>query len=248
MAKLENKVALVTGAAKGIGRAIVQSLASEGAKIAFTYRSSQKEADELIEILQKNNKNIKAYKSDASSFNETTSLVEQVVKDFGTIDILVNNAGITRDGLLLRMSEKDWDDVLSHNLKSVFNFTKSVTKIMIGHRSGKIINISSVVGITGNAGQANYVASKAGMIGFTKAMALELGSRNIQVNTIAPGYIETEMTEKLNEKQKELILGSIPLRRIAMPDEVAKAVVFLASSDANYITGQTLAVDGGLGM
>ena len=189
-----------------------------------------------------------AFQSNAADTNQSNDVVQNVIKDFGCLDILVNNAGVTKDGLLMRMSEQDWDEVITTNLKSVFNFTKAACRQMMSQQSGKIINISSVVGVVGNAGQSNYVASKAGVIGFTKSIAKELASRNVQVNAIAPGFIETDMTEKLNEKQKEAILGIIPQKRIAKPEEIAAVVCFLASSDSNYITGQTINVDGGMAM
>ena len=245
---LTGKTALVTGGSRGIGRSIVQQLAEQGANIAFTYRSRKEEADSLVAELQAKGKKAIAYQSDASNTTEASEVVQAVIKDFGRLDILVNNAGITKDGLLMRMSEQDWDAVISTNLKSVFNFTKAACRQMMSQQAGKIINISSVVGMIGNPGQSNYVASKAGVIGFTKSIAKEIASRNVQVNAVAPGFIETEMTEKLNEKQKEAILGIIPMKRIAKPEEVAKIVCFLASEDANYITGQTLCVDGGMVM
>ena len=245
---LNGKIALVTGGSRGIGRSIVLQLVESGATVAFTYRSRKEEADTLVaEILSKGGKAV-AFQSDAANTAQSNDVVQAVIKDFGRLDILVNNAGVTKDGLLMRMSEQDWDDVINTNLKSVFNFTKAACRQMMGQQAGKIINISSVVGLTGNAGQSNYVASKAGVVGFTKSIAKELASRNIQVNAIAPGFIETEMTEKLNEKQKEGILGIIPMKRMAKPEEVAKVVCFLASEDAGYITGQTLCVDGGMVM
>ena len=245
---LNEKIALVTGGSRGIGRSIVLQLVESGATVAFTYRSRKEEADTLVaEILSKGGKAV-AFQSDAANTAQSNDVVQAVIKDFGRLDILVNNAGVTKDGLLMRMSEQDWDDVINTNLKSVFNFTKAACRQMMGQQAGKIINISSVVGLTGNAGQSNYVASKAGVVGFTKSIAKELASRNIQVNAIAPGFIETEMTEKLNEKQKEGILGIIPMKRMAKPEEVAKVVCFLASEDAGYITGQTLCVDGGMVM
>ncbi|MBI2427594.1 MAG: 3-oxoacyl-[acyl-carrier-protein] reductase [Ignavibacteriales bacterium] len=245
---LSGKIALVTGGSRGIGRSIVQMLSESGATVAFTYRSRKEEADSLVAELQSKGGKAVAFQSDAANTAQSNDVVQGVIKEFGRLDILVNNAGITKDGLLMRMSEQDWDDVIATNLKSVFNFTKAAVRQMMSQQSGKIINISSVVGITGNAGQANYVASKAGVIGFTKSIAKEIASRNVQVNAIAPGFIETEMTEKLNEKQKESILGIIPMRRMAKPEEVASVVCFLASDGANYITGQTLCVDGGMVM
>lgn len=245
---LANKVALVTGGSRGIGRQIVLQLAQSGADVAFTYRSRVEEANTLVAEIQKLGRKAAAFQSNAADTNQSNEVVQSVIKDFGKLDILVNNAGITKDGLLMRMSEQDWDDVIQTNLKSVFNFTKAVCRQMMGQQSGKIVNIASVVGVVGNAGQANYVASKAGVIGFTKSLAKELASRNIQVNAIAPGFIETDMTEKLNEKQKEAILSIIPQKRIAKPEEIASVVCFLASEGANYITGQTINVDGGMAM
>jgi 3-oxoacyl-[acyl-carrier protein] reductase len=245
---LNGKTALVTGGSRGIGRSIVLHLAQSGADIAFTYRSKVDEANALVTELQQLGRKAAAFQSDAANTKQADEVVQTVIKEFGGIDILVNNAGITKDGLLMRMSEQDWDDVISTNLKSVFNFTKAACRPMMSKQAGKIINISSVVGVMGNAGQANYVASKAGVIGFTKSIAKELASRNIQVNAVAPGFIETDMTEKLNEKQKESILTIIPQKRIAKPEEIASVVCFLASADANYITGQTINVDGGMAM
>ncbi len=245
---LTGKIALVTGGSRGIGRSIVLHLAHSGADVAFTYRSKVDEANALVAELQNMGRTSVAFQSNAADAKQSDEVVQSVIKTFGRIDILVNNAGITKDGLLMRMSEQDWDDVISTNLKSVFNFTKSACRQMMSQQSGKIINIASVVGVVGNAGQANYVASKAGVIGFTKSVAKELASRNIQANCIAPGFIETDMTEKLNEKQKEAILSVIPQKRIAKPEEIASVVCFLASQDSNYITGQTLKVDGGMAM
>ena len=246
--QLQNKIALVTGGTRGIGKAIVVALAEAGANVAFTYRSSKESADAIAADLQAKGKRAVGYQSDASDFNQANEIVQKVIQEFGRIDILVNNAGITKDGLLMRMSESDWDAVITTNLKSVFSFTKAACRQMMSQQAGKIINISSIVGITGNAGQANYASSKAGVIGFTKSIAKELASRNIQVNVVAPGFIETDMTGKLNEKQKEAILAMIPLKRIAKPEEVAGVVRFLASPDADYITGQVLCVDGGMVM
>ena len=246
--QLQNKVALVTGGTRGIGKAIVLALAEAGADVAFTYRSSKESADVIVAELRAKGRRAAGYQSDAADFAQANDIVQKVIQEFGRIDILVNNAGITKDGLLMRMSENDWDAVIDTNLKSVFNFTKAVCRQMMSQQAGKIINISSVVGIIGNAGQANYVASKAGVIGFTKSVAKELASRNIQANVVAPGFVETDMTEKLNEKQKEAILAMIPLKRIAKPEEVAGVVRFLASSDADYITGQVFCVDGGMVM
>ncbi len=245
---LTGKVALVTGGSRGIGRSIVLHLANSGADVAFTYRSRVEEANALVAELQSMGRKAAAFQSNAADTNQSNDVVQNVIKEFGRLDILVNNAGIAKDGLLMRMSEQDWDDVISTNLKSVFNFTKAACRQMMSQQSGKIVNIASVVGVVGNAGQANYVASKAGVIGFTKSIAKELASRNVQVNAVAPGFIETEMTEKLNEKQKEGILGIIPQKRIAKPEEIAAVVCFLASSDSNYITGQTINVDGGMAM
>ena len=245
---LSGKVALVTGGSRGIGRSIVLHLAHSGADVAFTYRSRVEEANSLVAELQSMGRKAAAFQSNAADTNQSNDVVQNVIKDFGRLDILVNNAGVTKDGLLMRMSEQDWDEVITTNLKSVFNFTKAACRQMMSQQSGKIINISSVVGVVGNAGQSNYVASKAGVIGFTKSIAKELASRNVQVNAIAPGFIETDMTEKLNEKQKEAILGIIPQKRIAKPEEIAAVVCFLASSDSNYITGQTINVDGGMAM
>lgn len=246
MKLLENKVALITGASRGIGRAIAQKLAEQGANVAFTYLSSVEKGEALVAELAVHGTIIKGYRSDASDFKAAEELVTQVVADFGKLDILINNAGITRDTLLMRMTEEHWDDVLRINLKSVFNLTKAATKPMMRAKSGSIINITSVVGLMGNAGQANYSASKAGILGFTKSVAKELGSRNIRSNAIAPGFIETEMTDELNETQLQEWLKSIPLKRAGKGEDIANACVFLGSDMSAYMTGQTLIVDGGM--
>jgi len=246
MSDLKDKVAIVTGGSRGIGRAIAKVLASAGCSVVITYKSSSKQAQEVVDEISKGDSKAFAFQADSAKFEDAQRVVEEVLKIFGKIDILINNAGITRDNLLLRMSESEWDDVIETNLKGVFNFTKAVIKHMISQRSGKIINIASVVGLIGNPGQANYAASKAGIIGFTKALAKEVASRNIQVNVVAPGYVETEMTEKLNEEQRKRLFDLIPARRIAKPEEIAYVVKFLASPEADYITGQVIVVDGGL--
>ena len=246
MSLLPEKVALITGASRGIGRAIALKLAQEGASVAFTYLSSVEKGQALEAELQAFGVPAKGYRSDASDHKAAEDLVNQVIADFGKLDILVNNAGITKDGLLMRMSEEQWDTVITVNLKSVFNLTKAAIKPMMKARAGSIINLTSVVGIRGNAGQANYAASKAGIIGFTKSVALELGSRNIRANAIAPGFIETEMTGEINEKAVEEWKQQIPMKRGGQPDEVADCAVFLASDRSRYITGQVLQVDGGM--
>ncbi|MDX5422989.1 MAG: 3-oxoacyl-[acyl-carrier-protein] reductase [Hymenobacteraceae bacterium] len=246
MKALEGKVALVTGASKGIGRAIAQKFVEMGAQVAFTYLSSVEKGQALEQELSANGGRAKGYRSDAADMAQAEQLVEDVVKEFGKLDIVVNNAGITRDGLLMRMSEEQWDAVINTNLKSVFNVTKAATKHMMRAKYGSLINITSVVGIKGNAGQANYAASKAGIIGFTKSVALELGSRNIRCNAIAPGFIETEMTGELDQKVVDEWRKAIPLKRGGSPEDVAKAAVFLASDESSYITGQVLQVDGGM--
>ncbi|ALW86543.1 beta-ketoacyl-ACP reductase [Hymenobacter sedentarius] len=243
---LTGKVALVTGASKGIGRAIAAHFAQLGAQVAFTYLSSVEKGQSLEAELSAHGTKAKGYRSDASDYTQAEKLIEDVLADFGKLDILVNNAGITQDGLLMRMSEQQWDQVLTVNLKSVFNLTKAATKPMMRAKAGSIINMTSVVGIKGNAGQANYAASKAGIIGFTKSVALELGSRNIRCNAIAPGFIETEMTDALDPKQVDEWRKAIPLKRGGSPEDVAKATAFLASDDSSYITGQVLQVDGGM--
>jgi 3-oxoacyl-[acyl-carrier protein] reductase len=243
---LTGKVALITGASKGIGRAIATLFAQQGAQVAFTYLSSVEKGQALEAELAVHGTKIKGYRSDASDYAQAEQLVDDVVKEFGKLDILVNNAGITQDGLVMRMTEAQWDNVLNVNLKSVFNLTKAATKPMMRAKVGSIINMTSVVGIKGNAGQANYAASKAGIIGFTKSVALELGSRNIRCNAIAPGFIETEMTDVLDPKQVDEWRKAIPLKRGGSPDDVAKATAFLASDDSAYITGQVLQVDGGM--
>ena len=246
MKLLEGKNVIITGAGRGIGKGIAQIFAHHGANIAFTYSSSEKPALDLEKELKDRGVKAKAYKSDAASFEQAQALVLQVLKDFETIDVLINNAGITKDNLLMRMSEADFDSVLEVNLKSVFNMTKAVQRTFLKQRSGSIINMSSVVGVKGNAGQANYAASKAGIIGFTKSVALELGSRNIRCNAIAPGFIETEMTEKLDEKTVQGWRDSIPLKRGGLPEDIANTCLFFASDLSAYITGQVLHVDGGM--
>lgn len=243
---LQNKVVLVTGASRGIGRAIATKMAQQGANVAFTYLSSVEKGEALVAELETFGGKVKGYRSDASDYKQAEELMASVVADFGTIDVLINNAGITKDGLLMRMSEEQWDSVIQVNLKSVFNLTKAAIKPMMKAKSGSIINLTSVVGIRGNAGQANYAASKAGIIGFTKSVALELGSRNIRSNAIAPGFIETEMTSELNADATAEWTKSIPLKRGGQPEEVADACVFLASDMSKYITGQVLQVDGGM--
>lgn len=245
MKLLEGKVALITGATRGIGKGIAEMYAQQGAKIAFTYAGSVDKAKELETTLSSVTQ-IKGYQSDASDFDAAQTLVDEVMKEFGKIDILINNAGITKDNLLLRMSKEDWDRVINVNLDSVFNLTKAVIKPMMKAKEGSIINMTSVVGISGNAGQANYAASKAGVIGFTKSVALELGSRNIRCNAIAPGFIQTEMTDALDDKAKEKWNEAIPMKRLGQTRDIANACVFLGSEMASYVTGQTLNVDGGL--
>lgn len=246
MKLLDNKIALVTGASRGIGREIAKKFAEQGASVAFTYLSSIEKGQALEAELAAYGVKAKGYRSDASDYAAAEQLITDVVSDFGTLDVLVNNAGITRDTLLMRMSEEQWDEVMRVNLKSVFNLTKAATKPMMRAKKGSIINITSVVGLMGNAGQANYSASKAGMIGFTKSVAKELGSRNIRSNALAPGFIETEMTGELNEKALEEWLKSIPLKRAGQGEDVANACVFLGSEMSKYITGQVLQVDGGM--
>ncbi len=246
MALLQNKIVLVTGASRGIGRAIAFKMAKEGASVAFTYLSSIEKGEALEKEIADLGVKVKGYRSDASNYKQAEDLMNSVIADFGTIDVLINNAGITKDGLLMRMSEEQWDSVIQVNLKSVFNLTKAATKPMMKAKSGSIINLTSIVGIRGNAGQANYAASKAGIIGFTKSIALELGSRNIRSNAIAPGFILTEMTGELNAAATEEWTKSIPLKRGGQAEEVADACVFLASDMSKYITGQVLQVDGGM--
>lgn len=240
------KVVLVTGASRGIGRAIAIQFAKAGAHVAFTYLSSIEKGEALVNELETYGIKAKGYRSDASLFDAADELVQAVVADFGQIDVLINNAGITRDGLLMRMTEDQWDEVIRVNLKSVFNLTKAVIKPMMKAKSGSIVNMTSIVGIKGNAGQVNYAASKAGIIGFTKSVALELGSRNIRCNAIAPGFIETEMTGDLNEATVEEWKKSIPLKRGGEATEVADVCLFLGSSMSSYVTGQVIQVDGGL--
>lgn len=248
MLTLQNKTILITGASRGIGKGIATYLANLGADIAFTYASSVEKANAFEAELNALGVKAKGYQSNAADFAASETLVDEVVKEFGKIDVLVNNAGITRDNLLMRMTEAQWDEVLDTNLKSAFNMTKAATKYMMKAKQGSIINITSVVGITGNAGQANYAASKAGMIGFTKSVAKELGSRNIRCNAIAPGFIETEMTDALNADVKAEWIKGIPLKRGGSTVDVANCVAFLASELSAYITGQTINVCGGMVM
>lgn len=246
MKLLENKTAIITGATRGIGRGIALEFANQGCNVAFTYNSSVEAATALENELKELGVNAKGYQSNAAEFDAAQELAKNVLEEFGTIDVLVNNAGITKDNLLMRISEDDFDKVIEVNLKSVFNLTKAVIRPMMKQRAGSIINMSSVVGLKGNAGQANYAASKAGILGFSKSVALELGSRNIRSNVVAPGFIETEMTAKLDEKVVEGWRNEIPLKRGGTPEDIANACVFLASDMSSYITGQTLSVDGGM--
>ena len=246
MKLLKGKTAIITGASRGIGKGIAKEFALNGANIAFTYSKSIELAKEIEKELKDLGVKAIGYQSDAANYEDSLNLVEKISNDFDSIDILVNNAGITRDNLLMRMQEDDFNQVIKVNLNSVFNMTKAVQKTMLKQRSGSIINMSSVVGIKGNAGQSNYSASKAGIIGFSKSIALELGSRNIRCNVIAPGFIETEMTEKLDEKIIENWRNSIPLKRGGTPEDVAKACVWLGSDMSTYVTGQVLNIDGGL--
>jgi len=246
MKLLEGKTAIITGGSRGIGKGIALVFAQHGANVAFTYSSSVESANSLEKELSNYGVKVKSFQSNAADYNESQDLVENVLSDFGSIDILVNNAGITKDNLLMRMGEEDFDKVIEVNLKSVFNMTKAVQRTMLKQRKGSIINMSSVVGVKGNAGQSNYAASKAGIIGFSKSVALELGSRNIRSNVIAPGFIETEMTGKLDEKTVDVWRNAIPLKRGGSPEDIANACVFLASDLSAYVTGQTLNVDGGM--
>ena len=246
MKLLENKTAIITGATRGIGKGIAEVFAKNGANIAFTYSSSVEAAKALENELIALGVKAKGYQSNAANYEAAQQLADDVLKEFGTIDILVNNAGITKDNLLMRISEEDFDKVLEVNLKSVFNLTKAVIRPMMKQRGGSIINMSSVVGVKGNAGQSNYAASKAGILGFTKSIALELGSRNVRCNAIAPGFIETEMTGVLPEETVKMWRDAIPLKRGGTPEDVANACVFLASDMSAYVTGQTLNVDGGM--
>ena len=246
MKLLKDKVALITGGGRGIGRSICESFAENGCNVAFTYNNSQEAAEDLVNELKKYDVKVKSYKSDASDHDKSVELIDNVISDFERIDVLVNNAGITKDNLLMRMSPSDFKDVVNVNLGSVFNLTKSSIKIFLKQKEGSIINISSIVGVKGNAGQSNYAASKAGIIGFSKSIALELGSRNIRCNVVAPGFIETDMTDSLSEDVLEKWKENIPLKRSGKPNDVGSACVFLASDLSSYITGQVLQVDGGL--
>jgi 3-oxoacyl-[acyl-carrier protein] reductase len=246
MGLLTGKTALITGGSRGIGESIVLKYAQEGADVAFTYLSSEEKALEVVKAAEQFGVNVIALKSDAADYNQAENLIIDVLNRFGKIDILINNAGITKDTLMLRMSEEQWDTVINTNLKSVFNLTKHVLKPMMKQKAGSIINMSSVVGVFGNAGQANYAASKSGIIGFTKSIAKEVGSRNIRCNAIAPGFIETDMTHILTEEQKKSYIDSIPLKRLGSGDDVAFACVYLGSDMSTYVSGQVLSVCGAL--
>ncbi|WP_419961602.1 3-oxoacyl-[acyl-carrier-protein] reductase [Psychrobacillus sp. BM2] len=248
MGKLDGKSAIVTGASRGIGRDIALYLAQEGAKVAVNYSGSKDRADAVVEEIKATGGEAFAIQANVDKADDVQNLISSVLEQFGSIDILVNNAGITRDNLLMRMKETEWDDVLNTNLKGVFLCTKAVTRQMMKQRAGRIINITSIVGVSGNAGQANYVAAKAGVIGLTKSSAKELASRNITVNSVAPGFITTDMTDALPEDIRSQMLSQIPLAKFGNPEDIAKAVAFLASDDANYITGQTIHVNGGMYM
>lgn len=245
---LSEKTALVTGGTRGIGRAIVKMLADAGARVAFTYRSSTDAAEALVEELEAAGAEALSLQGDVAAFDTAQAHVDAVLERWDTLDVLVNNAGITRDGLMLRLTEEDWDDVIDTNLKGVFNYAKAAYRPMMGQRSGTIVNISSVVGTSGNAGQTNYAASKSGIVGFSKSLAKELGGRNVRVNVVAPGYVQTDMTDELSDDARENILDAVPLDRLAEPDDVAQAVLYLASPAAAYVTGHVLHVDGGLSM
>lgn len=245
---LDGKVAIITGASRGIGRAIAVSLANAGAKFVINYVNNAAAAQEVVDVINSSGNIAIAVQADVSNKEEAEKLIQEAAKIFGSIDILVNNAGITRDNLLLRMKEEEWDAVIDTNLKGVYNCTKAALKPMLKQRSGKIVNISSVIGLMGNAGQANYAAAKAGIIGFTKAVAKEVASRGINVNAVAPGFISTEMTGVITEELRQEMLKAIPLNRLGSPEDVAEVVKFLVSSVANYVTGQTVAVDGGMVM
>lgn len=248
------KKAIVTGGTRGIGRAIVKELAQRSccgvlfSDVAFVYNSCEECADELKNEINTPDTEIHAFQADASSYEDAEKTVAAAVEKLGGVDILINNAGITRDNLLLRMTEDDFNTVMKVNLNSVFNYTKAVLKYMLKQRSGRIVNIASVVGVIGNPGQANYAASKAGVIGFTKSIAREVASRNITVNAVAPGFIETDMTKKLNEEQRKVLLQNVPMSRMGKPEDIAKVVAFLCSNDAEYVTGQVINVDGGMVM
>ncbi|GKU82438.1 3-oxoacyl-[acyl-carrier-protein] reductase [Niallia sp. NCCP-28] len=246
--KLQGKVALVTGASRGIGKSIAIELAKQGANIAVNYAGSVDRANEVVAEIKSLGREAVAIQCDVANADSVSEMIKTTLDAFGTIDILVNNAGITKDNLLMRMKETEWDDVINTNLKGVFLCTKAVTRPMMKQRKGRIINITSIVGVTGNPGQANYVAAKAGVIGFTKTTAKELAQRNITVNAIAPGFITTDMTDKLTDEVKQAMLGQIPLGAFGNPEDIANAVVFLASEESGYITGQTLHIDGGMYM
>ncbi|KXH79952.1 3-oxoacyl-[acyl-carrier-protein] reductase [Sporosarcina sp. HYO08] len=248
MSRFEGKTAIVTGASRGIGREIALHLAKEGARVAVNYSGSKDKAEEVVQMIQDAGGEAFAIQANVADADSVKNMVDQTLEKFGSIDFLVNNAGITKDNLLMRMKDDEWDDVININLKGVFLCTKGVTRQMMRQRSGKIVNVASIVGVSGNPGQANYVAAKAGVIGFTKTAAKELASRNINVNAVAPGFITTDMTDALNEDVKNQMLATIPLGKLGNPEDVARTVLFLLSDDAAYITGQTIHVDGGMVM
>ncbi len=248
MSKLAGKTAIITGASRGIGAEIARKFAAEGAKVVVNYSGSQEKAEAVVAEIQANGGEAIAVKANVSDAESVKAMVDETMKTFGSVDILVNNAGITRDNLMMRMKDDEWDDVINTNLKGVFVCTKAVTRQMMKQRAGRIINIASIVGVMGNAGQANYVASKAGVIGLTKTTARELATRGITANAVAPGFITTDMTDQLTEEVQKAMLGQIPLGRFGAPEDVAKAALFLASDDASYMTGQTLHLDGGMVM
>ncbi|TCO79005.1 3-oxoacyl-[acyl-carrier-protein] reductase [Marinisporobacter balticus] len=245
---LTGKTAIVTGGSRGIGKAIALKLADLGANVVVNYTSSPQKAEEVVKMIKDMGRDAIALKADVSNSEQVQEFIKGIEKQFGSIDILVNNAGITRDGLLMKMKEEDWDQVMAINLKGTYNCTKAVTRKMMKQRSGKIVNVASVVGVTGNGGQANYAASKAGIIGFTKSIAKELGSRGINVNAIAPGFIQTDMTDILSDEVKKGIMEQIPMKELGMPEDVANVVAFLCSDKARYVTGQVIHIDGGMAM